>query len=142
MPLLIAVTVISMLLSLAAAFVALHGIHAPIPVIGDFFSLTLSKNTGIAFSIKIGSPWQEILIVAALIGVTFVAIRSKHNRIETIAFGLILGGAFGNLIDRMIHGFVTDFIAVGTFPIFNVADSCITIGAVMLIAEGLLKKKK
>src|SRR5258708_2779 len=125
MRLLITTLIASLALSLLAGWAALQWIHAPISIVGSFVMLTLSKNPGIAFSIALGSPWQEILITAALSGVVFVAVRSKKTRLASVAFGLIIGGALANLIDRMIHGFVTDFIALGTFPVFNLADSCL-----------------
>jgi signal peptidase II len=109
-------------------------VHVTVPVIGTFVRLTLSKNPGVAFGFGLPSPWQELIIGAALLGVAWAASRAK-SRCDRIAFGMILGGALANVIDRIIHGYVTDFIAIGTFPIFNAADICITLGAAFLLLE-------
>lgn len=112
---------------------------APIPVIGTYAGFLLSHNRGIAFGINIPSPFEEILISSALIAVLFVA-RHAKDTLTQIAFGLIIGGAIANLIDRAMDGRVTDYIAIGTFPIFNMADTCISIGAGLLIVESLVRK--
>ena len=68
--------------------------------------------------------------------VTLLAYRERKHALAQIAFGLIIGGAVGNIIDRIPDGLVTDYFQVGTFPIFNVADSAITIGAALLLLDG------
>lgn len=128
---------ISLIIDLAAG-----NLTTSISVIGQFVRFTLSHNSGIAFGITLPSPWQEILIACALIAIAIVAVQSTNDRISSIAFGLIIGGAGANLIDRFMNGTVTDFIAVGTFPVFNLADSCITIGAGMLLLEWWSGRKK
>lgn len=115
---------------------------APISLIGDFLTLHLSHNPGIAFSIMLPPELQTILIFGALIIVCIVAARSSHDPISQIGFGLILGGAVANVIDRLPDGLVTDYVAVGTFPVFNVPDACICIGAGLLLVEGLFHDKK
>jgi signal peptidase II len=77
------------------------------------------------------------LAVSALLG--FIAARSSSNGLS-VAIGLILGGALGNLSDRLFrghHGSVVDFITLTHWPTFNVADSCVTIGAILLIVRSL-----
>jgi lipoprotein signal peptidase len=71
------------------------------------------------------------------------AVRAKGSAAQRVGFGLIIGGALGNVADRLLDGHVTDFFQVGAFPIFNVADSCITVGVVILLAEslGLFKER-
>lgn len=113
----------------------------PIPIFGTFAVLTLSHNDGIAFGVNLPSPLQELLIGVALLLVLFFA-RHAKDPLSQIAFGLIIGGAAANLIDRAIDGRVTDYVAIGTFPIFNAADACITIGAGLLILEGWKTRKK
>lgn len=138
--------IILFLVSLSAAALSLlvtwaaSGIIKPIIVIPGFLILRLSQNPGIAFSISIPSPWEEILIISALTTVCVFAVKSKPDRFVSTAFGLIIGGAIANIIDRLPDGFVTDYVAVGTFPVFNAADSCITIGAVLLLVEVWLKR--
>ncbi len=144
MPLLIIVAVLSGFLSIFFDMAIgwwLSG-TGTVFLVGHFLRLSLSMNPGIAFSLRLPSPWQEILILAALIAVGVAAISSKPDRISGIAFGMIFGGATANLVDRFLDGSVTDFIAVGTFPIFNIADACISIGVGLLLAENLWKTGK
>ena len=92
------------------------------------------ENTGAAFGIFAGRVWL-LSVLAILVGGTFLlTFRSaiEHNRLLCLALGLILGGAAGNLIDRIRLGHVTDFIAVGAWPRFNIADSAITVGLVLI----------
>lgn len=131
---------IAILLSVGVNVIA-ESIQKPIHIIGSFITLHLVHNPGIAFSVLLPASIQTILIFSALLLVTVVAIRTKKDRLSSIAFGLIIGGAIANLIDRIPDGVVTDYISVGTFPIFNVADSCISIGAGILIREGWTKEK-
>jgi signal peptidase II len=119
-------------------------------------TITHVRNRGIAFSLfSDGGPLSRVLL-HALIGVAVVVIawmlvnHSKRGRLPAIAFGLILGGAVGNLLDRVMYGWVVDFVHVwlrlGTtthaWPDFNVADSAITVGAVTLIAYEILVGRK
>ncbi len=110
-------------------------------VLGGFLRLTLSRNPGVAFGLSLPYPLQEILISFALLTMFVFAYRTRHSRFSSLGFGLILGGAIGNLIDRIPDGLVTDYFAIGTFPVFNIADACITVGAGMLILESLRKKQ-
>ena len=110
-------------------------------------NLTLSYNTGAAFSFLAGAGgWQRWFFVALALGVaSFIIIwvrRLKHEeRWMAIALALILGGAIGNVIDRVFIGHVIDFIDVyfhgWHWPAFNIADSAITIGAVMMVVDSL-----
>lgn len=111
-----------------------------IPIIGDTVRFAYSHNTGVAFSMFQGHP--EILTIIALVivagAIYFYATQlPNHRSLIQVILGLILGGAFGNLIDRVRLGYVVDFIQVGWFPIFNVADSAISIGAALLILQFL-----
>lgn len=111
-----------------------------IGIIGSFMGLEHARNTGIAFSLQL--PLQNLVILAALVFVTFIACKSAKTSMAQIGFGLILGGALGNVIDRMIDGTVTDYFQVGTFPIFNVADTFITLGVCLLFLEHLAKRSE
>ena len=126
--------------------------HALIPymphqVIPHVLNWTLAFNRGAAFSfLEDASGWQRWLFgglaVAVCIGLAAWLARTPRRDWRTaLPLALIIGGALGNLIDRVIHGQVTDFIQVywhaWSFPAFNVADSAITVGAVLLIAFGL-----
>lgn len=105
------------------------------------FRLSLQFNTGIAFSQATGSTnlviVVELVVVAALIVTAFRA----RNALTAAVLGLIIGGAAGNLVDRLVrhhHGGVIDFIDPRWFPVFNVADSAVTIGVTLAIVGGLL----
>jgi signal peptidase II len=126
--------------------------HALIPympheVIPHVLNWTLAFNRGAAFSfLADSSGWQTWLFgglaVAVCIGLAVWLARTPRRDWRTaLPVALIIGGALGNLIDRLVHGQVTDFIQVywqaWSFPAFNVADSAITVGAVLLIAFGL-----
>lgn len=113
----------------------------------SFFSLTLVHNTGAAFGmLSSASGWQNILFIAIAL-TACVVILAVVSRLEAkdifLAAGLmlILGGAAGNLTDRLIHGYVIDFIDVyyraWHWPAFNIADSAITVGAVLLALDSL-----
>jgi signal peptidase II len=110
-------------------------------------NLVLVHNTGAAFGfLSSAGGWQNIFFIAiALAASAFILWMSwrleSKDRLLAIALMLVLGGALGNLLDRLIHGYVIDFIDVyyGTWhwPAFNVADSAITVGAALLIADAL-----
>ena len=117
-------------------------------LVHNFIYLVHSKNPGIAFSMFANSqsPWLRIILVA--LSVIFIAalawllITTKSATWRTLAgLSLLIGGAAGNLTDRLVHGAVTDFFEVwfGTYryPAFNVADSAITIGAILVLLDVL-----
>ena len=112
---------------------------APLTIIDGFAALRVSVNSGIAFSITFHPVVQSILIIVALAAVTGLALRSRHDALRSTGFGLIIGGAIANLIDRLGDGFVTDYIVIGQFPVFNAADTCITIGVALLILHEFLR---
>jgi signal peptidase II len=113
----------------------------------EFFNLVLVFNKGAAFSFLAGAQgWQTlffaaIAVVASLI-IGFLIVRNKDKTLFCTGLALILGGALGNLYDRMVYGHVVDFLdfhAAGWhFPAFNVADSAITVGAGILILESFV----
>lgn len=107
-----------------------------IPLVGDWFRLVYSHNTGVAFSLFQNIP-QFLTIVALLItgGVVYVYTRHmpNHSPLVQVSVGLIIGGALGNVVDRLRLGYVIDFIQVGWWPVFNVADSAICVGAALLL---------
>lgn len=141
-------TGVSLLLSIASALFIDLFLAARIPLLGSFVGLELSHNPGIAFGLRLPPVFQEVLIGIALVIVAIIAVRStrhpisRYPDIPMIAFGLILGGGIANIIDRIPDGLVTDFIQIGTFPTFNIADSCITVGAALLLWEGWRQQKK
>ncbi len=114
-----------------------------IPVIPDIFHLTLIHNTGIAFGMFHGG--SKLLLTVIIIGVSFLFYLAYKMRNETPIFklglGFVLGGAVGNLIDRLTCGSVIDFLDFRIWPVFNLADSFITIGVGILILTVLLGRK-
>ncbi|MDO7903313.1 signal peptidase II [Pseudomonas sp. K1(2024)] len=126
--------------------------YQQIVVIPDYFSWTLAYNTGAAFSfLADSSGWQRWLfaLIAVVVSAVLVVWLKRLGRNETwlaVALALVLGGAIGNLWDRVVLGHVVDFILVHWrnthhFPAFNLADSAITVGAVMLALD-MFKSKK
>jgi signal peptidase II len=119
--------------------------------ITGFFNLVLVYNKGAAFSMFASADgWQTPLlilfaIVAAAI-VSYLIVRNRQKRVLCLGLALILGGALGNLIDRLRFGHVVDFLdfhAMGWhWPAFNVADSGITVGALLLILDGFVHHEK
>ena len=109
----------------------------PIDVIGGVLTLRFTTNSGGAFSLGQSAPWffaAATLVVSALIAMTAFHRRSV---LASVALGLILGGAVGNLADRVLRGpglrgHVVDFIDLHVWPVFNAADSAVVIGAILL----------
>lgn len=112
-------------------------------VIKGVFHITLVHNRGAAFGILKN---QLILLIATSLFAVILTYKNlkknKADRIYSIALSLILGGALGNLIDRFIFGYVIDFLDFRIWPVFNVADSSITVGAVLLGWSILFSRNK
>lgn len=122
-------------------------VYDKIPV-NSFINITHQRNTGAAFSfLANASGWQRWffivlgVIVSCIIVVWLWRIRRDGLIMLSAGLSLVLGGAIGNVMDRVVHGYVIDFIQVlilgWPFPSFNVADSAITVGAVFLIIDAL-----
>lgn len=110
-------------------------LNEPSSVIKNFFYLTLTHNTGAAFGLfKNGAVFFIVTssIAAAAIAV-FLVRRRDPRPLRDFGFALILGGALGNLLDRLRFGYVIDFLDFRVWPVFNAADSAITVGAALVI---------
>lgn len=96
-----------------------------------YLSFNYVANTGITFGFFKG--FNLLFIILTLLIIVFVLYYYRKEKKYDLAFNFILAGAFGNLIDRIFRGFVVDFIDLGFWPIFNLADAFVTIGALLLI---------
>lgn len=119
------------------------------------FSLVLTYNPGAAFSfLASASGWQKyffiVVALAASAFIIYLIVKHRNERLLCFALALVLGGAVGNLIDRMIYGAVVDFVLLrwpggpslfDPWPAFNLADSCISIGAVLLIWDSFRRPR-
>ena len=126
---------------------ALNDSHSITP----FFNIVRWHNTGAAFSfLHDAAGWQRwFFVVLGIVAALFIVwMLSRHGaqRLFASALALILGGAIGNVIDRLWHGHVVDFIQVhyqrSYFPAFNIADSAITVGAILLILDELMRVRR
>ena len=117
-----------------------------VAVIGDFFHLTYVRNYGAAFNILSGNRIFLICIACVTLFVIYYFLMKDHvkNTLEQVGYGLFIGGILGNLWDRLIHGYVIDYLDFEIFqihmPIFNYADICICVG-VFLCVIALLKEE-
>ena len=116
-----------------------------------FFNIVRAHNTGAAFSfLAAASGWQRWFFtaigIAAAIVIVWLLRSHSGQKLFSFALSCVLGGAIGNVVDRLLHGYVVDFVQVHWrgwyFPAFNVADSAITIGAACLILDELLRVRR
>jgi signal peptidase II len=119
--------------------------------ITSFFNIVRAHNTGAAFSFLAGaSGWQRWFFtgigVAATVFIIWLLRSHAGQRLFSFSLACILGGAVGNVVDRLLHGYVVDFLQFHWrgwyFPAFNIADSAITIGAIGLIVDELLRVRR
>ena len=116
-------------------------LNTPVPLIKNFLNLTLVYNRGGAFGIFQNQLFLFVLVSFFALGLIIYSLKNKANSwIYKLALSLIFGGAVGNLIDRLRFGFVIDFLDLRIWPVFNIADSVITIAALCLTWELLFKK--
>ena len=119
-----------------------------IKIIDNFFSFTYVENKGGAWGSFSGKLWLFIIITVCALGIMFYLLKDfdiKNNTLYSVSLCLIIAGAIGNFIDRLALKYVTDFLDFYIFgydfPVFNVADICITIGVAMLIIQILFFSK-
>ncbi len=128
-------------------------LYQSIPLV-PYFNLTYLRNTGAAFSfLSEAGGWQRwffaglAIVISAVIGVWLARLK-EHETVLAVALSLVLGGAIGNLIDRLAYGYVIDFLDVyyqtWHWPAFNIADSAITLGVILMLLEsfGLVGSKQ
>ena len=116
-----------------------------IPIINEFFHITYIHNEGAAFSLMEGQ-WLVLILfpmMAIMVGLLILFIkRRKWNRVLLSSISLICAGGIGNLIDRVILGYVIDFFDFRVFPIFNIADISICIGCALLLIDTIILDRK
>lgn len=123
-----------------------------ITIIPGFFSFTYAKNKGAAFSILWGNRWLIIVITILILCFLVHTILKERKKIKKhinfydMTYGLLFGGILGNLFDRILRGYVIDYISLNifnySFPIFNIADIAITIGVILIIIYILFFESK
>lgn len=137
---------------LSKIYIATHMYLFEIITVLPVFNIALLHNTGAAFSMLAGAAgWQRwffiglALVITAAIVTWLLRMPAKGDRWVAAGLSLVAGGAVGNALDRVTHGYVIDFLQFHWqgwfFPAFNVADSCITVGAILLILDGLFLQK-
>jgi signal peptidase II len=127
-------------------------LHEPVTFISSFWNWTLAHNTGAAFSFLADSgEWAHwffvtMKIVVSIVLIVMLAKMPRNNWRDALPYALIIAGALGNLVDRFRYGYVVDFIEWYyrdfSWPIFNIADSCIVAGAVVLILFSFRKQEE
>lgn len=111
-----------------------------ITVIPNFFSITLVKNTGAAFSI--GKGYSIVFVFIAILVLFYIfrfLLKEKQSKFQTFFYMILIGGIIGNLFDRIVYGEVIDFLSFSffgyNFPVFNLADVFICVGAILLVFD-------
>lgn len=124
--------------------IPLGGSWMPVKWLAPFFRFVNWENTGAAFGLfkNGGLVFGILAVIVSIVIVVYFPQIPENEPLMRIAIALQMGGALGNLIDRIFHGPVTDFIAVGDFPVFNIADSSITVGVGILILALWISEKR
>ena len=119
-----------------------------IPVLSDFVRITFVRNSGAAFGLLSGNSVAFLLLMTslAIAALLFLLLRSRRSDAQTSCYlVLVVAGAVGNLLDRLRFGEVVDFIDVGwknvRWPVFNVADSAVTVGVLLFLYHSLLRRR-
>jgi signal peptidase II len=139
--LLLAVAAIVLVLDIVTKVIAVKLLipGQPVPIIGDTVTWTLVRNSGAAFSMATGYTWMlTVIATGVVVGIVWMG-RRLVSPGWAIGLGMILGGAMGNLVDRFfrspgpLQGHVVDFLSIGWWPVFNVADPSVVCGAILLV---------
>ena len=117
-----------------------------IPSNDSFIQIVYTLNDGVAFSMFAGHKTgifilQTVLVISIVIMLVYFCVKVQ-SILAIVALSMMLGGGIGNLIDRIHIGAVVDFISVGSFPVFNVADSCLTVGCGLMLFYVIINERK
>ncbi|MGB9694951.1 MAG: signal peptidase II [Caldisericaceae bacterium] len=105
-----------------------------IPILGRIFSIEYLQNPGALFGLFPSlTKYFIVMSIIAIILIGFITVRFPFSRFVLVSFGLMIGGISGNLIDRIVFGYVTDFLYITHWPIFNIADSAIDVGIAIFV---------
>lgn len=145
----IIVVIISLLLDIGSKFLVsrIFILNESKTIIDNFLNITYVRNTGAAWSILDNNTWiVTVISLLIIIGIIYYVYRNRvSKKILKIGYGLILGGAIGNFIDRIVFGYVIDFIDIDIFgwnyPIFNLADMFIVVGVILVMIDAWRCKK-
>lgn len=143
------VVIISLLLDIGSKFLVsrIFILNESKTIIDNFLNITYVRNTGAAWSILDNNTWiVTVISLLIIIGIIYYVYRNRvSKKILKIGYGLILGGAIGNFIDRIVYGYVIDFIDIDIFgwnyPIFNLADMFIVVGVILVMIDAWRCKK-
>ncbi len=130
--------------SLVRASLGLYERYIPFPILEDIFDIIHTHNSGAAFGMfqQGGAFFTAIAFVVIAAILVYNVVLEPHEQMVRVALGLQLGGAIGNLIDRLQRGYVTDFLYAHGFPVFNIADLAITGGVVVLILVMIVEARE
>lgn len=144
--LLLVISALVVAIDQAAKFVVTKTLEGqtPVQVLGGLFQVDYTRNTGAAFSMLQSGGWLFAAVALIVVLAILIYYPRMHQRgfLVTLALALVLGGAIGNLIDRIRLGYVVDFIDFRWFPVFNLADSAIVCGVGVLILASLLEARR
>lgn len=146
----IVIIIIGVLIDQGTKIIAFNNLRGKgsVKVIKNFFYLNYTENTGAAWGIFSGKMWMFYIITIIALGIFTYMLKDfdlKHNFVYSISMVLIIIGTLGNFIDRLFRKFVVDFIEIDfffykDFPIFNIADMCLTVGVILLLVDILFGK--
>lgn len=122
-------------------------LYSSITIIKNFFNITYVQNIGAAFSILSGNVvFLSLISLIVLVAIyIYLSKKKSFNKIQTIAYSMLIGGIVGNMIDRIFRGFVIDYLDFSilkyNFPVFNFADICIVVSAIILLIFSIKEGK-
>lgn len=135
------ITVVVIFDQLSKTLVENHLVR-PVFAIPGFLWFSYTRNTGVAFGLFSKQPWVIWIVLGVTIALTTIPVFIRCSRLTKVGLQMVVGGALGNVIDRLRIGWVIDFINVKYFPaVFNVADLFITIGGALIIVSLLWREK-